>query len=223
MSTHSAVDIQVHTSLSYSITLLRHGESQGNYEGRHQGQAEFPLTDLGKKQVQALVNRWIVEQKVFNLVISSPLRRARETAEIISSALSIPLEFDSLWMERDNGLMKGLSPEEVRETLPQPDFVHPYQPIGQTGESQWELYLRAGKAVQSLINRPPGCYLVVSHGALLNMFFYAILGIAPQPNFHGPRFRFSNSAFASLQYNPRSHRWYVLGVNDHSHLITEAG
>jgi 2,3-bisphosphoglycerate-dependent phosphoglycerate mutase len=197
--------------------LLRHGESQGNFEGKHQGQADFPLTDRGRDQTKALLDRWESEAKVFDLITSSPLARARETAEIIASGLSVPLEFDPLWMERDNGLMAGLTEEEVQETLPQPPFIHPYQAIGQTGESQWELYLRAGRAVQSLFSHTPGSYLIVSHGGLLNMFFYAILGIAPQPNFHGPRFRFNNSAFATLSYNPASHRWYILGVNDHQH------
>lgn len=202
---------------SYHLILLRHGESLGNFEGRHQGQADFPLTDLGRKQAQALVDRWMSERKNFDLVISSPLLRARETAEMISTALHVPMELDPIWMERDNGLMSGLNELEVRENLPQPDFDHPYLPLGVTGESLWEVYLRAGKAAQSLINRSPGCYLVVSHGGILNMFFYAILGIAPQPGLHGPRFRFSNSSFATLEYNPRTHRWFVLGVNDHSH------
>ena len=214
---------QIHTPTIYHLILLRHGESQGNFEGRHQGQADFPLTDRGRAQSQALLERWKSETREFDLVISSPLTRAQETAEIIASGLNIPLELDSLWMERDNGLMAGLSEEEVRETLPQQPFIHPYLAIGQTGESQWELYLRAGKAVQSILNRPPGSYLIVSHGGLLNMFFYAILGIAPQPNFHGPRFRFNNSAFATLSYNPTSHRWYILGVNDHTHWNSEEG
>lgn len=206
-----------HTPTLYNVTLLRHGESLGNAEGKHQGQADFPLTERGKVQSQALADRWKMEGKKFDLVISSPLARARETAEIIAKTLSIPLEFDPLWMERDNGLMAGLRPEEVLEILPPPGFVHPYQAIGQTGESQWELYLRAGTAIQSLLNHSPGNYLIVSHGGVLNMAFYALLGIAPLPNFHGPRFRFTNTAFATLSYNPGEHKWYVLGVNDRLH------
>jgi 2,3-bisphosphoglycerate-dependent phosphoglycerate mutase len=202
----------------YQITLLRHGESQGNFEGRHQGQADFPLTDRGREQAKALLERWKLEKKEFDLIISSPLERAKETAIILSNGLNVPLEFEELWMERNNGLMAGLSPDEVRQSLPQPAFIHPYQAVGQTGESQWQLYLRAGAALQSLFSRPPGKYLIVSHGGLLNMFFYAILGITPQPNFHGPRFRFNNSAFATLTYNPASHHWYILGVNDHQHV-----
>jgi 2,3-bisphosphoglycerate-dependent phosphoglycerate mutase len=208
---------QTPANIPYYITLLRHGESQGNFEGRHQGQADFPLTNRGRSQIKALADRWVVEHKEFNLITSSPLLRARESAQIIATTLNIPLEFDSLWMERDNGLIAGLSEEELRDTDLQPAFVHPYQPVGQTGESQWELYLRAGRAVQSLFKHPPGKYLIVSHGGLLNMFFYAILGISPQPNFHGPRFRFNNSAFATLAYYPSTHHWFVLGVNDHFH------
>lgn len=210
-----------HSPTFYHITLLRHGESQGNYEGRHQGQADFPLTDRGREQAKILLERWKSEAKEFDLVTSSPLARACETAEIIANGLKTPLELDPIWMERNNGLMAGLSPEEVHQTLPQPGFINPYQPVGQTGESQWQVYLRAGKAVQSLFRHPPGKYLIVSHGGLLNMFFYAILGITPQPNFHGPRFRFNNSAFATLSYNPASHHWYILGVNDHMHCSTE--
>ncbi len=221
MTAHPSLYTTAHPLPVYYIILLRHGESQGNFEGLHQGQADFPLTERGRQQARALLARWLTEDQHFDLVISSPLVRARETAEILSTGLNAALEIDPLWMERNNGLMAGLSPEEVSRTLPQPGFIHPYQPVGQTGESQWQLYLRAGTAVQSLFNHPPGRYLVVSHGGLLNMFFYAILGITPQPNFHGPRFRFNNSAFATLTYNPASHHWYILGVNDHLHAKTE--
>ncbi len=208
---------QMPTPPVYYLTLLRHGESLGNFEGRHQGQADFPLTPRGREQSLALLDRWQTEGKSFDLVISSPLARARETAEIVATGLDVALELDPLWMERDNGRMAGLLEDEVRGHLPEPGSLHPYQPVGETGESQWELYLRAGKAVQSLFSRPPGKYLVVSHGGILNMFFYAILGIAPQLVRHGPRFRLNNIAFATLKYDPAYHNWYILGLNDHLH------
>jgi len=201
----------------YLIYLLRHGESIGNAEGLHQGQKDFPLTPTGRSQARALAKRWKKERMTFSLIISSPLLRARQTAEIIADSLEIPTGFDQDWMERDNGLLSGLRPEEAVEIYPRPDFIPPYQAIGETGESQWELYIRASRAVQSLIKRPPGRYLVVSHGGLLNMAFYAILGIAPQANFTGPRFRFGNTAFAILTYHPGQHKWSVLSVNDHRH------
>jgi 2,3-bisphosphoglycerate-dependent phosphoglycerate mutase len=205
----------------YTFIFLRHGESIGNAEGMHQGQAEFPLTERGQAQVRALAERWTAEKRHFDLAICSPLMRARETAGVVSQALSIPLEFDPLWMERDNGLLAGLHHDEALELHPPPPLIYPYLAIGVTGESQWELYLRAGRAVQSLLNRPPGTYLIVSHGGILNMVFYAILGIAPHANFSGPRFRFFNTAFATLTYEPSEHKWAVLGVNDYQHCIDE--
>lgn len=153
----------------------------------------------------------------FDQAIASPQSRAKETAEIITSTLNLPLTFDKIWMERDNGILAGLHFEEAREKHPQPDFIPSYEPVGKSGESQWELYLRAGRAVQSLFNHPPGRYLVVSHGGLLNKVMYAILGISPQANFQGPRFRFRNTAYVSLSYKPDSHTWYVNGINQRDH------
>jgi len=201
----------------YHITFLRHGESVGNAEGYHQGQSDFPLTDKGRQQAHSLAKRWQEEGKHFDAAISSPLARAKENAEIITASLGLPLEFDPLWMERDNGQLAGLRPEDASIKYPRPPFMHPYLAVGQTGESQWELYLRGGHAVQSLLDRPPAAYLILSHGGILNMVLYAILGIAPHANFQGPRFRFSNTGFATLTYDPAEHKWAVLGINDRLH------
>jgi broad specificity phosphatase PhoE len=95
-------------------------------------------------------------------------------------------------------------------------------PIGETGETQWELYLRGGQAMQSLLGRPPGRYLVISHGGLLNMVLYAMLGIVPQANFQGAHFRFRNTAYAVLSYNPAEHYWVLEHLNERSHW-TESG
>lgn len=207
----------------YTFVFLRHGESIGNAEGYHQGQVDYALTPKGRSQVRALIRRWKREEVTFDHIISSPLARACQTAELLAQAFQIPLQFEPDWMERDVGLLGGLKPDEAAEVAPQPPFMHPYQPIGETGESQWDLFLRAGRAVQNLLKNPPGRYLVVSHGGILNMAFYAILGITPQANFTGPRFRFSNTAFATLTYRPAEHKWAVLGVNDHFHWMKENG
>jgi broad specificity phosphatase PhoE len=204
-------------SLLYRITLLRHGQSTGNAGGIYQGQAEFDLTETGRLQSQALARRWVAEGRVFDLAISSPLGRARQTAEIITAALSLPLEYDELWMERHNGLLAGLDHLEAAERYPRPEFMSPYEPVGRTGESQWDLYLRAGQAVLRLLRRPLGRYLVVSHGGLLNMALYTMLGIVPQANFQGARFRFLNTAFADLVYDPAAHTWLLERLNDRAH------
>ena len=72
---------------SYDFVFLRHGESVGNAEERFQGQSDFPLTETGREQARALADRWLKEGMKFDLVVTSPLSRAKETAEIIAGKL----------------------------------------------------------------------------------------------------------------------------------------
>jgi broad specificity phosphatase PhoE len=201
----------------FHITVLRHGESVGNAESRWQGQADYPLTDTGRAQARKLAERWKNDKTKFDLVISSPLARAKETAEIIASALKVKIEFEPLWLERDNGEFSGLTAHEVRQNFSHSSFSTPYDPVGGDGEGDWELFLRAGMALQSLLKREPARYLIVSHGGLLNQFMHAVVGVAPQANNAGTRFRFSNTAFAQLMYYPHQHRWAIDKLNDHAH------
>ncbi|HID84286.1 MAG TPA: histidine phosphatase family protein [Anaerolineales bacterium] len=201
-------------SEAYFVTLVRHGESTANAEGRHQGQMDFPLTERGQAQAQALARRWLREGRRYHALIASPLSRALQTAQILADTLNLDIETDPLWMERDNGVLAGWRWEEARERFPIPDLLHLYHPVGDTGESIWDLYLRAGQAIQRLLRRPPGRYLVVSHGGLLHMVLYAILGIAPQPNFLGPRFVLRNTAFVDLEYRPEEGRWRLHGLTN---------
>ena len=201
----------------YQFVFLRHGESLGNAQSRWQGQSDYPLTENGRAQARALTERWKSEAVRFDRVISSPLGRAKETAEIISSNLNLNLEFDEIWFERAIGEMEGLTADEVRKK-PRPPYTTPYDSIGGDGEGDWALYLRAGQALHGLLKRPAGNYLIVSHGGLLNQLMNAITGVAPHVDPSGVRFRFENTAFARVYYFPHQHRWAIDTVNDRAHL-----
>jgi 2,3-bisphosphoglycerate-dependent phosphoglycerate mutase len=201
----------------YTITFLRHGESVGNAEDRFQGHADFPLTERGKEQAKALANRWRIEKVTFDCCISSPLARACQTAAIICDILKIPIEFDPDWMEINNGLIAGMTTDQAKEAVPLPEFMTPYTRFGQTGESRWEVYLRAGKAIQHILDRTAGRYLITAHGGVLNMALYAILGIPLQANSGGPRFMFHNTTFTSFSYDPEHHIWRMLEFDDRHH------
>ena len=202
---------------TYQFVFLRHGESLGNAQARWQGQSDYPLTDKGRAQARALAERWRSENAKFDLIISSSLGRAKETADIIASVLNVKVELDSLWLERAIGEMEGLTAEEVRQK-PRPPFVTPYDSIGGDGEGDWALFLRAGQALHNLLKRPAGSYLIVSHGGLLNQVMHAVAGLAPHVDPSGVRFRFENTAFARVIYYPHQHRWAIDAVNDHAHL-----
>lgn len=201
-----------------TFILLRHGESTGNAENRHQGQADYPLTDLGIDQVNCLSEDWKSRGWKFDRVVCSPLSRAKETGEILSRTLGLELEYDPIWMERDNGKLAGLLHEKALQVLPPPDFIPLFEPIATTGESQWELYLRAGTALNHLVKLPPGFHLVISHGGLLNMVMLALVGLTPQPNFQGPHFRFSNTGYSRVRYEPKNNNWIIIEHNNTNHL-----
>ena len=198
---------------SYDFVFLRHGESVGNAEERFQGQSEYPLTEAGRAQATALGARWFREKMRFDSVITTPLARAYETAQIIAGVLQVPVTIDPIWMERNAGEIAGLTRREASERFPEPDFRTPYDPFGQSGEGDWELFLRAGTAVHQLLKRPPGKYLIVSHGGLLNKTMYAVLGIPVQSNSNGPSFRFENTGFATFRYIPSRHQWRMLRLD----------
>ena len=201
----------------YTFVFLRHGESVGNAEARWQGQSDYVLTERGRLQVRALAERWKSEGVKFDLIVTSPLVRAKETAQIIAAAVGAPVELEPILMERHIGEMEGLTADEVRKK-PQPPFVTPYDPVGGEGEGDWALFLRAGQALHGLLRRPAGSYLIVSHGGLLNQLMNAIIGIAPHIDPSGVRFRFENTAFARVLYYPHQHRWAIDAVNDRAHL-----
>jgi broad specificity phosphatase PhoE len=202
----------------YVFTFLRHGKSIGNIEGRLQGQSEYPLSELGIQQAHQLAAYWQNQNQTFHQIITSPLERARHTAEILAAALDVPIESDPIWRERYFGTWEGLTPEEVHQNHSGFDFSELTQRPGQDGESLLELFARASQAFQSLLNHPAGEYLIVSHGAMLQMTFYAILGLSPLLNFQRLRIQFENTAFSRLSYDPRRQLWSLAGLNQTPHL-----
>jgi len=197
--------------MTWTFTFLRHAESVGNAQGIRQGQGDLPLTDAGRTAAQTLAQHWRSAGLTFDALITSPLQRARETAHILAQALNLPApEEDPLLMERDIGSLTLQPAATVPPTAA--GFLSLYDPVGGTGESIWDLYVRAGQAVAGLTRRPPGRYLVVTHGMLLNMMLYALLGIAPQPNFYGPLFVLPNlgAAVVARDRQPSRHRWILV-------------
>ena len=205
----------------FNITILRHAESTGNAADCLQGQNNAPLTKKGVRQAKALAKYWNDHGDKFDRIVSSPQERARSTAQIIAKTLGIKLQFDPAWMERAFGILEGVPFSEMLEQNPPPDFFHPYDQIGESGECLMDLYLRASKAVQNLLKNPLGSYLVVSHGALLNMAMYSILGLSPHNYVRGPIFHFKNTGILELTYAPDTRVWRVLSFNNHPHWNQE--
>ena len=197
------------------ITFMRHGRSRADDEDVHEGRYDSPLTDVGREQVRARAERWKHEGVTFDAVVSSTLLRAAESADIVGGALGVAVERDADWMERDNGPLAGLPPALASERYPSPGFSGPFDPYvraANAGESEWDLHGRAARALQRVIRRGPGQYLVVAHGNILNATMRCIWGAAPTVGGQGVVYAFGDTAFVRATYYPEAHCWVITEV-----------
>ncbi len=128
-----------------------------------------PWLNAGRRKVAVLTGRF-----------PAPYCGHERPRRSFARRLSVPLELDPNGRKSTTGLLAGLSEEEAAQSVPRPVVITPYTHTGRTGESRWEVYLRAGRNLQKLVDYPPGRILVVAHGGILNMALYAILGIPAQ-------------------------------------------
>jgi broad specificity phosphatase PhoE len=195
----------------YHFSLIRHGESIGNVKRVFQGQKDFPLSEKGKQQAESLARRLINGGSRYHKIIVSPLTRTMQTAKPISTQLGLPIQVDELWIEINNGNLAGV-PGNSREENGEDRQFNPFTPIGEYGESWWDLYLRGGEALLNLLKNPPGNYLVVSHGGTLNAVLWNVLGTPPQPGTLTHTIHFENTGIANISYNPTDQNWQLISL-----------
>ena len=99
------------------IYLVRHAETDWNKEKRYQGGKDIPLSNSGIEQARQLARR--LSRVKFDLVYSSPLRRARQTAELLIRGSSPPIILEPAFREINHGLWEGLRVEEIAERFSQ--------------------------------------------------------------------------------------------------------
>lgn len=142
------------------LLLVRHGQSTWNADGRWQGWADPPLTDLGRQQAKDAASRL----GEVDLVVASDLARARETAEIIAAELGTgPVEVDDAYRERGAGDWTGLTRAEIDERYPGA-LAGGERPPGY--ERDDDVVARALPALLALEGRGD-TIVVVSHGGLI--------------------------------------------------------
>ena len=161
-----------------TVTVYRHGQSEGNLTARWQGRTDSPLTDVGRHQAaQASLNAPRVDA-----MYTSPLKRARSTAEIIGSSIGVdPVSIDGL-MEMAFGSWEDLTYEEVASIDPElfsRVFVDEIDlPRGGTGETFSGAGRRICETISSLAETSDGDFGVVSHGAAIRAYVVDILGLS---------------------------------------------
>lgn len=160
------------------LLFVRHGESEADILGVHEGRADFSLTEKGHEQARRL-SAWLKVNEDFNTVLASPLKRARQTAEHIAQATGAILTFDEQLMEWDNGLLAGMSRDEASLKYPLPEGGRKGHHKHANTESMIEFRARAEDFISRLKEAYPNeaRICIVSHGGMINMLYQALLGL----------------------------------------------
>jgi probable phosphoglycerate mutase len=181
------------------ILLVRHAESAWNTAGRWQGWADPPLSGEGRRQA-ARAARCLAT--ALDIVVSSDLTRARQTAEILAGAVDLrPPRIDRELREYDLGDWSGLTRAEIERRWP--GAVEPWDagrlheaPGGEAAEAFVERVKRALRRVADLT--PDGTALIVSHGRVV-LRVVQLLG--------GPVGTVGHLAGRAIDIDPGAGRW----------------
>ena len=161
------------------VVLWRHGQTDMNLTGRIQGARDFPLNDAGLRQAREAAAALAPLEP--SLIVSSPLARARQTAEALSSVVGVDVEADDRLKERSFGLFEGLTGEEIEERYPEQyrAWRQAKEPEGVGAERQADVGRRASRAIEDWAAKTDGTLVVASHGAAIKLATISLLGEAP--------------------------------------------
>jgi ribonuclease H / adenosylcobalamin/alpha-ribazole phosphatase len=148
-----------------TTVLLRHGETSLSPERRFAGRGDIPLTEAGVGQAAAAAQR-LAARGDLGMIVSSPLQRARRTAEAVAAAAGVPLVVQDAWAETDFGQWEGLTFPEVAERWPDEAaaWVAQSEVAPPGGESIAAASERVLAGLAALLAAHPGeTVLIVSH------------------------------------------------------------
>lgn len=197
------------------LTLIRHGETAWNAEGRVQGQTDVPLNAVGRAQAQALVGALAGER--FDAVYSSDLARVVETARPLATRLGMAPALDAGLRERHYGMFETLTYVECRARHPEAYArFHDKDPSFDfgSGERLDAFFERAVASVRAIAERHPGAHvLVFTHGGVLEMLLREARGMG----LSAPRdFDIPNAAINRFEFD--AGRWHMTAWADVAHL-----
>jgi glucosyl-3-phosphoglycerate phosphatase len=199
------------------IVLLRHGQTDYNAEGRMQGHLDSRLTELGRTQAAEAAP--VVATLGADLLVSSDLSRAVDTAEAVGAASGLPVKLDPRLRETHLGEWQGLTVDEVEEDYPGAIATWRSDPTWAPpgGESRVEVVARARPVVDEIDAEYAGTdgasetALLVAHGGLIAGLVTGLMELptAVWPTFGG----LGNCRWAVLARRLDHPRWRLAGYN----------
>lgn len=164
--------------------LLRHGRTAWNAARRFQGQADPPLDEVGRAQAHEVA--LLMAALAPDLLLSSDLRRAAQTAAVVGDVTGLEVGFDVRLRERSLGHWEGLTRDEVAERYPDElaDWAAGRDVSRRGGETREQVAERALAVFRGLPEVPT--VVVVTHSATAMALCVAVLGMRQDVHVLGP-------------------------------------
>ena len=203
------------------LHLIRHAEGVTNVEPIIGGmRGDTGLTPRGVVQAERLRDRLAATGEITaDVLISSTLARARQTAEIIAPALGLPIILDDEMQELRPGQSDAMTVDEARATFGIPDFnTEPLRPLAPGGESWGSFMLRACSALDRVSRDNSGrTVVIVCHGGIVEASFTLFFGLSALrvPPVH---LGTHNTAITQWEQRTGDARWRLLRYNDDTHV-----
>ena len=181
------------------VLLVRHGQTDWNAAARIQGASDVPLNAAGRAQAAELA-RTLASGERPEALYSSPLSRAMETAEIIGTALGLPVTPAAELTELNFGDWEGSTWEEIGRRWPREFAAYAADRRGYApprGESYARMLLRARPFVERLRRAPGGAALCVAHSAVIRGLLAEERGISVGDSYK--RIRLPNGVIIPLE------------------------
>lgn len=151
------------------LILIRHGETDWNYEGRWQGQADVPLNARGQEQAAVMAES--VAKLGVEAIYSSDLRRSSQTAGPLSEQTGLPVQLDERLREIDQGEWEGLLYTDIQERYAsrlKQRRRDPWSVAPPGGETSLQVKERVLAAIEDILHKyPHHTVAVISHGFAL--------------------------------------------------------
>jgi len=196
-----------------TLILARHGETDWNKNGLLQGSSDFAkLNNVGKKQAKAL-GKALLKFNV-DIIYSSPLKRASETAEIINKILKKEIVFDDALKERGWGDWEGRDAAVEFLRLEKMDIRTRFNFMPPNGESWKEFEIRLIKSIEKIIeNNNDKRVLIVTHGGSIRALVPVIKKVPREQTLH---LKFANTSISIFKLNKDDVEEEL--INDIAHL-----
>jgi len=206
------------------LYLVRHGQSAGNAEGRFGGHSPTPLSELGKRQAE--ITAQALAKEHINVIYSSDLFRAVETAQPLADALGLKVNKTSAFRERNIGVLEGLTFDESKEAFPRDYYAlvnrHVHHVITK-GESYRHLLRRATGALREILRIHRGERVVIfSHTGAICFLTLHLIGAINRKTTQTPWLVTSNCGINRFEIRGRNNV-RVLALNDTRHLLKITG